>query len=382
MGRSFALAAEATGLDWRHVWRPVPASAFSVRGGAYLSDKKKAPSAGPLFEIVGGDCVISDGPIRHFASRVALPDTSSLVPNGSSVPALLVMNVQVPVQPRAMFGARKLPPTVNAVFYMRLTPETAAAVARLEAAQNGSGGGLPESQAGAADGGASAGGAAAAAGPRALAEDGPLRLLLRWCRDAQTDDVLRGTLKLIGDAHNFADVGAPSFVQSYNAKPVLLAGGGLTGNRLGFAQIYRGHNYLEVDVDVAEHFTYLSQRGICWALGLMDKLSTDIAFVVEGRSEDELPEAVLCCVHIDKMPVLSAVGEAALFGAASGSDNRDGSASGGGADGLDGSEANPDGLGDAAATAGSSSSGNGSSGGGHGAAGGTGEEKNEETGHL
>jgi hypothetical protein len=136
-----------------------------------------------------------------------------------------------------------------------------------------------------------------------------------------------------------------------------------------------------VDVDVAEHFTYLSQRGICWALGLMDKLSTDIAFVVEGRSEDELPEAVLCCVHIDKMPVLSAVGEAALFGAASGSDNRDGSDSGGGANGRDGSEANPGGLGDAAATAGSSS-GDGNSGGGHGGAGGTGEEKNEETGHL
>ena len=41
-------------------------------------------------------------------------------------------------------------------------------------------------------------------------------------------------------------MGAPSFVQSYNGKPVLLAGGGLTGNRLGFGQIYRGENYLEV----------------------------------------------------------------------------------------------------------------------------------------
>ena len=43
-------------------------------------------------------------------------------------------------------------------------------------------------------------------------------------------------------------MGAPSFVQSYNGKPVLLAGGGLTGNRLGFVQIYRGENYLEVGV--------------------------------------------------------------------------------------------------------------------------------------
>jgi len=83
-------------------------------------------------------------------------------------------------------------------------------------------------------------------------------------------------------------------------------------------QIYRGANYLEVDVDVAEHFTYLSQRGVCWAIGLMDRLIMDIAFVIEGRSEEELPEAVLCCVHIEKMPVLSTIGEAALFGGING----------------------------------------------------------------
>lgn len=143
---------------------------------------------------------------------------------------------------------------------------------------------------------------------------GALRLLHRWCRDAQTDDVLRGCLKLIGNGRNFAELGAPGFVQSYNAKPVLLAGGGLTGNRLGFSNIYRGPNYLEVDIDVAAHFTYLSQRGICWALGLCDRLEADIAFVIEGRTEDELPECCLGCVKMMKMPVLQAVDEAALFG--------------------------------------------------------------------
>lgn len=267
MGHSFTLAAEATNLDWSHVWRSVPASAFSVRGGNYLADKVKEPSAGPLFEIIGGDSVISDGPIRHFASRIALPDTSHIVPNGSTVPALLVMNIQVPVQPRAMFGARKLPPTVNAVFYMRLTPETAAAVAKLEAAlassspssSEGAGSaadsttsssdsnsheaspasptsGSPESEATTAANTAAAGEEGASTQQQAMGE-GPVRLLHRWCRDAQTDDVLRGALKLLGEVLNLAEVGAPSFVQSYNKKPVLLAGGGLTGSRLGFSQV-------------------------------------------------------------------------------------------------------------------------------------------------
>lgn len=43
-----------------------------------------------------------------------------------------------------------------------------------------------------------------------------VRLLDVWCRDAATDDVLRGRLKLIGNGLNFAEIGAPSFVQSYN----------------------------------------------------------------------------------------------------------------------------------------------------------------------
>jgi hypothetical protein len=51
-------------------------------------------------------------------------------------------------------------------------------------------------------------------------------------------------------------------------------------------QIYRGPNYLEVDIDVAAHFTYLSQRGICWALGLCDRLEADIAFVIEVGAFD------------------------------------------------------------------------------------------------
>jgi hypothetical protein len=313
MGASLAMAAEATGSDWSKAWAPIPADVFQVRGPSYLADKVKQPSGRSMFECVGGDCVISDGPMRHVAARVQLPSTAAALPKtpiGSTVPALFIMNVQIPIQPRAMFGARKLPPTVNAVFYMRLNPEVQDWCALLDAA----------------DQGGDAAARFAADHPALSAEDvpGPVRLLHRWCRDAVNDDVLRGALKLMGFGRNFGEVGAPSFVQSYNGKPVLLAGGGLTaGSRLGFGQIYRGANYLEVDIDVAAHFTYLSQRGICWALGLLDKLNIDIAFVIEGRCEEDLPECVLGCVSISKMAALSTIDEAAMFGAAFSSLERD-----------------------------------------------------------
>lgn len=253
MGASLLLADEMSASnEWKDVWGPATASEFQVRSASYLTSRVKAPSENSMFDTIGGDCVISNGPIRHFANRINLPATSTELPNhkeNSVVPALFVINVQIPMQPKAMFGAQKLPPTVNAVFYLRLSTATAEALLHIDE---------PDANV-----------------------DGPVKLLHRWCRDAQTDDVLRGALKLIGFGRNFADLGAPSFVQSYNGKPVLLAGGGLTGSRLGFGQIYRGPNYLEVDIDVASHFTYLSQRGICWALGLCDKLMADIAFVIE-----------------------------------------------------------------------------------------------------
>ena len=142
-----------------------------MRGPDYIDNRKKVPSASAMFEPVGGDCVISDGPVRHFASRVKLPDTSATLPHyctstynnpagGSAVPSLLVINVQIPMQPRAMFGARNLPPTVNAVFYMQLTPLAAHALNKLYPPTGGGGEG---GEGGGANAGGGGGGAAAAA---------------------------------------------------------------------------------------------------------------------------------------------------------------------------------------------------------------------------
>ena len=50
---------------------------------------------------------------------------------------------------------------------------------------------------------------------------------------------------------------------------------------------------MEIDIDVAKGFSYVAQRGVCWMLGTADKLIADIAFVLEGREEDLLPECPL-----------------------------------------------------------------------------------------
>ena len=78
---------------------------------------------------------------------------------------MLIVNIQIPVHPRAIFGARRLPPTVNAAFYLQMTESTATG---LEALRNGG------------------------------SASGPVKLLKSWCEHAEEDEALRGCLKLIG----------------------------------------------------------------------------------------------------------------------------------------------------------------------------------------
>ena len=246
IGHSLILAAEQSPeADWKNSWAEVPASIFNLRGANYLSDKVKAPSSEALFETIMGDCVMSEGPIRHFASRMYVPDYSAELPYlkrhsgadaASAVPAVVIFNCQVPMQVRAMFGAQKLPPTVNAVFYMRLKKEAAEQLALLEGEEAA----------------AARGDSAAVAAARAV--PGSVRLLRRWCMDSITDESLRGQLKAVASARNLAEIGAPGVIKNWNGKPVLMARSGF-GGRVGFAQLYRTANYLEIDLDAAAEFS-------------------------------------------------------------------------------------------------------------------------------
>lgn len=116
--------------------------------------KQESPPA--LFEFFEGDSILSEGPLRHVCSRLTMPE-SSLPPEllDPDVPPFIVINVHVPVHPRAIFGARRLPPTVNAIFYLRMTKDTAEQLSKLRRGVE------PASEV-----------------------PGPIRLLQRWCRDA------------------------------------------------------------------------------------------------------------------------------------------------------------------------------------------------------
>ena len=82
----------------------------------------------------------------------------------------------------------------------------------------------------------------------------------------------------------------PSAVTSWNAKPVLI-------RRTG--TIVRGPNYLEMDIHVHK-FANLAKQSIFLISSRCGLMFMQIGFVVEGRDNDELPEALFACVGVNK----------------------------------------------------------------------------------
>ncbi|XP_002971596.2 protein ENHANCED DISEASE RESISTANCE 2 [Selaginella moellendorffii] len=68
---------------------------------------------------------------------------------------------------------------------------------------------------------------------------------------------------------------------------------------------WRGPNYLEIDVDIGS--STVASYILHLALGYVNSVSVDMAFLVESQSEDELPERLMGAVRIAQIDMKSAV---------------------------------------------------------------------------
>ena len=62
---------------------------------------------------------------------------------------------------------------------------------------------------------------------------------------------------------------------------------------------FRGENYLEIDVHVGSSLVAANIVGLC--RGYATQFSTNMALVIQGESEDELPEKLLASVCLQKI---------------------------------------------------------------------------------
>ncbi|KAE9607121.1 putative protein ENHANCED DISEASE RESISTANCE 2 [Lupinus albus] len=99
-------------------WSQIDPSTFKVRGVNYLKDKKKDFASNySAYYPFGVDVFLSPRKVNHIAQFVELPAISS----SGNFPPILVVNVQIPLYPAALFQGETDGEGVSFVLYFKLS---------------------------------------------------------------------------------------------------------------------------------------------------------------------------------------------------------------------------------------------------------------------
>ncbi|KAG8464686.1 hypothetical protein KFE25_010054 [Diacronema lutheri] len=221
-----------------HGWHEVSPTRFPVRGASYLADHKKLPSASAVFEAVSVDTFGSSAIEEDFAVR---PGTSAyeLLAHRADT-ELLILNIQLPGPPNL---------TLLHVF-QRVKP------------------------------------AAGTVAPGAPRDAEAAHRLWDAFREA-SPDFRSHRLKILANP-----IGAPLAIRTaVPNRPAIL------GTRVPL-RWHRRERSLEIVLDVA----FSAVAAPAWRLmrSATTKIVLDLALIIEGTTEDQLPEQVLACMQWHK----------------------------------------------------------------------------------
>lgn len=240
-----------------HCWTQCESSSFVTRcGPSYARNKQKAPSGPALMELVGLDLVRTPHRIDRIGSRLTIPPDFLSVKTTDPqqlVPSLFIVNAQVPSEFPSTFSFTPVTdgPGWSIVYYFRLTQATADAIADL-----------------------------ASASPA-------VRLFVDYCRhapelDGNKDSPWKGRFKAMYRSENIDQFGLPSFITSYNSKPVLI-------NRTGL--LSRGPGYIEMDINL-HSFSAMAKKGLQVLIPYFSKMVVTAGFAIESHTDEEMPECL------------------------------------------------------------------------------------------
>lgn len=121
---------------------------------------------------------------------------------------------------------------------------------------------------------------------------------------ADAENAFLDRLKIVASIANVTELNVGRFIESYNGKPFLtrpqhrffrVRGRDCLSLRAApLTAVVQGDGYFEIVIDV-HRFCYLARKGLATLRDkhFVDRMVVDIAYVVEARDEEEMPERVV-----------------------------------------------------------------------------------------
>mmetsp|Transcript_53442 Transcript_53442/g.64425 ORF Transcript_53442/g.64425 Transcript_53442/m.64425 type:complete len:655 (+) Transcript_53442:111-2075(+) len=234
-----------------HTYWNVRGDTFPLRVGPnYKKTKMKSPSGPPLYNLYAVDMFRATSTMKSVAAGFKIPDIEGVtdVDTGfPDVPAMLVINCNMPSEEPQMFKSPTDGPSYICVVYLVIAPET---VRQLKDFNNAS---------------------------------PAVKLFKKWCETAEHDSGFRSRMKAMCVLDDIDSLGLPSFVTGYNGKPTLISKSGT---------FTRHPTHCEMSINV-HMFAYLARKGLYSLQQKFPEFILNVGFTIEGRDDDELPETIL-----------------------------------------------------------------------------------------
>ena len=269
------------------VWSQCDESSFLLRVGPnYAKTGAKEPSPSALFDLVGIDFLRSNTRIKNIGKKVKFPsdwtdgygssddedgdgdgegegDDDVHIGGGHHVPTMLIVNTQFPKDFNTSLFSEA--PTDgegwNLVHYFRIKKSVREELKDLEKASPA------------------------------------VKLLARFCEEApagytDSSSTWHGRFKLVTRCENIEEFGLPSFITSYNAKPVLIRNTSTMYSSSSIEGKEGSCSYLEIDLNVHK-FGSVPKKALATMIDKFSSMRVSSGFCIESQEDDEMPETML-----------------------------------------------------------------------------------------